>query len=62
MGQEMGELDTGRLLGGEAGLLRRSVAEFEAFPVDQELQWGDASLTPAGQTTLKDSFAVTGPG
>ena len=45
----MSGLDTGRLLGGDAEVLRRSVAELEALAVDQELQWGEASGFAANQ-------------
>lgn len=58
----MSELETGRLLGGEADVLRRSVGEFHALPIDQELQWGADSGIPTQATTLNDAFAVTGPG
>jgi len=43
-------------------VLRRSVAELETLPVDQELQWGEASGFASNQTTLAGSFSVTGPG
>ena len=58
----MSDIETGRLLGGDAETLRRSLSEFDAMPVDQALQWGGEAQFPAGQTTLKDSVAVTGPG
>lgn len=38
------------------------MAELEALPVDQEMQWGEASGFAANQTTLKEPFSVTGPG
>ncbi len=58
----MSEFETGRLLGGDAEVLRRSVAEFHALPVDLEMQWGATSGMPAQTTTLKSAFSVTGPG
>ncbi len=58
----MNGCETGRLLGGDAEVLRRSLAEFHALPVDQEMQWGGDSGIPDRTTTLNDAFAVTGPG
>ncbi len=58
----MSEFETGRLLGGDADVLRRSVAELQELPVDQAMQWGANSGFPTGTTTLNDAFAVTGPG
>ncbi|MBL7077609.1 MAG: UDP-3-O-acyl-N-acetylglucosamine deacetylase [Kiritimatiellae bacterium] len=58
----MSDFDTGRLLGGDAEVLRRSVDEFQGLPVDQELQWGVEAGFPSEATTLNDSFAVTGSG
>jgi UDP-3-O-[3-hydroxymyristoyl] N-acetylglucosamine deacetylase len=58
----MGEFETGRLLGGDADMLHRSVKEFQALPVDREMQWEAASGFPTDATTLGGTFSVTGPG
>lgn len=58
----MASIDTGRLLGGDADTLRRSVDEFMALPVDQEVEWGRRWPQTDRLTTLNDAFAITGPG